>query len=52
MNMESIKIILSDLLDKLDDEKSDIEQGYSWKQSFLKDLPIPLEHKKELGYWE
>ncbi|MEK6878247.1 MAG: hypothetical protein AABY22_01495 [Nanoarchaeota archaeon] len=51
MNINSIERILSNLLDEIDYEKSDLERGYSWKQSFLKKLFIPLKHKKELGYW-
>lgn len=51
MNNKEIAIVLSGILDKIDETNSDIEYGYCWKQSFLKDSDISDKAKKELGMW-
>jgi len=43
--------LIAKILDTLDVDRSSLEYGASWVQELLKDIDIPLEWKKKLGYW-
>lgn len=52
MKQEEIVSVLLAILNTIDETNSNIEMGYDWKQSFLKDLSISGKAKKELGYYK